>query len=79
MAPFTPLVLCIILAGASQLAESRCTGKPAGAYQHPDDCSKFYTCAEGGLQYEGISSCPAGLHFDQTQGYCNWANLVTCL
>ncbi|XP_078683161.1 uncharacterized protein LOC144917222 [Branchiostoma floridae x Branchiostoma belcheri] len=59
--------------------ESRCTGKPAGVYQHPDDCSKFFTCAEGGLQYDGINTCPAGLHFDQTLGFCNWANLVTCL
>ncbi|KAI8500003.1 hypothetical protein Bbelb_223200 [Branchiostoma belcheri] len=51
----------------------------AGTYQHPDDCSKFFTCAEGGLQYGGINSCPGGLYFDQDLGNCNWAELVTCL
>nr|DAA06371.1 TPA_inf: variable region-containing chitin-binding protein 4 [Branchiostoma floridae] len=59
--------------------ESRCEGKPAGRYQHPDDCSKYYTCAEGGLQYDGISACPPGLMYDQANGYCNWATQVTCL
>ncbi|KAI8500004.1 hypothetical protein Bbelb_223210 [Branchiostoma belcheri] len=47
----------------------------AGTYQHPDDCSKFFPCAEGGLQYDGINTCPGGLYFDQDLGNCNWAEL----
>ncbi|XP_078600967.1 uncharacterized protein LOC144875988 [Branchiostoma floridae x Branchiostoma japonicum] len=61
------------------VVESRCEGKPAGRYQHPDDCSKYYTCGEGGLQYDGISACPPLLMYDQANGYCNWATQVTCL
>ncbi|KAI8499994.1 hypothetical protein Bbelb_223110 [Branchiostoma belcheri] len=50
----------------------------AGTYQHPDDCSKFFTCVEGGLQYDGINTCPGGMLYDQDLGNCNWAELSMC-
>ncbi|CAH1268352.1 Hypp3861 [Branchiostoma lanceolatum] len=69
----------VALAVVPSIPESHCTGKPAGVYQHPDDCAKFYTCAEGGVQYDGVNTCPDGLYYDQALGYCEWASLVTCL
>nr|XP_002127942.1 calcium-activated chloride channel regulator 4-like isoform X1 [Ciona intestinalis] len=39
------------------------------AFADPDDCSLFYHCSNGILY---TMSCPSGLVFNPTMGYCDW-------
>ncbi|XP_019640028.1 PREDICTED: uncharacterized protein LOC109481848 [Branchiostoma belcheri] len=57
--------------------EPTCVGQTDGMYQHPADCTQFYTCS-GGLHY-GTNACPAGLVFNQGLQLCDWASNVICL
>lgn len=43
--------------------------------QDPEDCSKYYRCANGVLS---SYSCQDGLYFDSNLKVCNWPSLVQC-
>ena len=55
-----------------------CLACPSGAtgLYSTDSCRAFRNCLDG--VDKGINACAAGTLFDETRGYCNWANEVTC-
>ena len=57
---------------------SSCQACPSGAtgLYSTDNCSAFRTCLDG--VDKGLNNCAAGTLFDETLGYCNWANEVKC-
>ena len=57
---------------------STCQACPSGAtgLYSTDNCSAFRTCLDG--VDKGLNNCAAGTLFDETLGYCNWANEVKC-
>ncbi|KAL1501886.1 hypothetical protein ABEB36_007126 [Hypothenemus hampei] len=58
-----------------QLTLEECFDKyDRGIYPHPDDCTKFLSCAST----EPLD-CPAGLHFNPTEFVCDWAANAGCM
>lgn len=41
------------------------------------DCSKYYICTAEGNKLE--QNCPAGLHWSQSFGYCDWPEVAECV
>jgi len=52
-----------------------CSDKNDGLYSHDKDCTLFYKCFQGNTY---VMNCPAGLHFNQNQQYCDWPANVNC-
>ncbi|XP_050297579.1 cell surface glycoprotein 1-like isoform X11 [Anthonomus grandis grandis] len=58
-----------------QLTLEECFDKyDRGIYAHPDDCTKFLSCAT-----TDPLDCPAGLHFNPTEFVCDWPANAGCL
>ncbi|XP_060076675.1 probable endochitinase [Ylistrum balloti] len=52
-----------------------CTGRPAGDYPNPSDCSSFIKCANG-VAYN--FQCPSGTLYGKDTNVCVWADLAKC-
>lgn len=57
------------------LTPAYCCGKGTGLFPHPNDCTKFLSCANS---ITSILQCPAPLYFDPVLRICNFLNLVSC-
>ncbi|XP_043267881.1 probable chitinase 10 [Venturia canescens] len=54
------------------------TGTPCNGVQNvgnPENCGSYFKCDRGVLKLE---ECPAGLHWDESRGRCNWPALAKC-
>lgn len=52
-----------------------CPSQRQSYLPHPDDCSKYYICLVG---MPVLTSCPKGLYWDQSAGYCDQRKNVKC-
>ncbi|KAH8411161.1 hypothetical protein KR222_009264, partial [Zaprionus bogoriensis] len=52
-----------------------CPSQRQSYIPHPEDCSKYYICLVG---MPVLTSCPKGLYWDQSSGYCDQRKNVKC-
>jgi hypothetical protein len=43
---------------------------------NPRDCSRYFLCGDNGMAFE--RACPAGLHFSESRGWCDFPDIAQC-
>ncbi|XP_032242007.1 uncharacterized protein LOC116620342 [Nematostella vectensis] len=62
--------------GSSSNYANYCSSRREGDYRHPEDCSKYITCAAGG--YTHIRDCGSNMRYNPISKVCDFPNNVNC-